>query len=249
VIPARKSPFFVRWFTGQVDKRIRKMFSRVRVRGLDALQETLREAPVIVVSNHTSWWDPMFCILVGHRLLTCDAYAMMDASNLLRLPFLGRVGGFGVHLDDPADRKRVLRYTRDLLGAPGRLVWIFPQGTERPRVAPLDDFKPGAAIIARTTPDVRVVPVGIRYELRGVPGPEAILSIGPPLEAQTDVETARLAQQAAVTRELETIDRFLMTAEGAAEFQTVRKRAPASPGERLAERILAFFTRYRTKGG
>lgn len=245
MIPARKSPFFVRWFTKQVDKRIRKTFSRVRIRGIETLQATVSSHPVIVVSNHTSWWDPMFCILVGHNLLSCDAYAMMDAKNLLRLPFLGRVGGFGVHLDDPADRKQVLRYARTLLGAPGRLVWIFPQGRERPRAAPLDDFKPGAAIIARTVADVQVVPVAIRYELRGVPGPEAILSIGPPLAAESDVETARLAQQAAVIRELEAIDRYLVSGEGSDDFQTVRKRPSASWGDRLAERILALFTRYR----
>lgn len=246
MIPARKIPFFVRWFTRQVEKRTRNTFGAVHVSGLDHLQATLDAHPVLVVSNHTAWWDPMLSILACHGWLRADAYAMMDARNLQKLPFLGRVGGYGVFLDDPADRKRVLRYTRDLLKTPGRLVWIFPQGAERPRAAPLDDFKPGAALVARMSEDIRVVPVGIRYEFRNRPKPEAFVSVGAPLSAAVDVQAGVREQQDAVSRQLANIDRYLLNSDETTGFTTVIGNDSSSQSRGWAERILAFVTRYRT---
>jgi 1-acyl-sn-glycerol-3-phosphate acyltransferase len=152
-----------------------------------------------------------------------------------------------VFLDDAADRKRVLRYTADLLSSPGRLVWIFPQGAERPRAAPLDDFKPGAAILARSVQALRVVPVGIRYEFRGEPNPEAFLSIGEPLSPSATAREGVLAQQAAVAAELGRIDAYLRRPDETAGFGPLYRRPSQSKAAALAERLLALFTRYKTK--
>ena len=160
MIPHKKSALFIRWFAKQVEKQIRKTFSAVHIKGLSNLQEAVNDGPVLAVSNHLSWWDPMFIIVIGHRLIRADAYAMMDAKNLKRLPFLGRIGGFGVELDNPRDNKRVLKYTAGLLNEPGRLVWMFPQGEERPSTAPIDDFKRGAALIAAMSGVPNVVQTG-----------------------------------------------------------------------------------------
>ena len=243
MIPAKKKAWFVRWFTKQTKKRIQKMYSRVYVRGAEALREQLAQGPVLAVSNHTSWWDPMFAIYVGHGLLRADAFAMMDAKNLRRLPFLGRIGGFGVHLDDPSDRRRVLKYAAALLGEPGRLVWMFPEGAERPRALGVDTFKPGAAIIAKWAGICRVVPVGLRYEFGGAEHPEAFISIGDPLEPADDIDTTRQAQEEAVLAELGRIDAFVAHRDDhagfALEIRTVPSRAVA-----LAERMLCYVTRY-----
>ena len=90
MIPARKSPLFDAWFARHARGRFARSFEAVRVRGLEGLRATTREAPVLVVSNHTSWWDPLVTLLVSHAVGT-DGYALMDATNLRRLPFFARV--------------------------------------------------------------------------------------------------------------------------------------------------------------
>ena len=84
---------------------------------------------MLVVSNHTAWWDPLVAILLSHRILNTDGFALMDAKNLRRLPCFGRVGAFGVDLDDQRDGARAIRYAAKLLIAKElsrrRLVWIF----------------------------------------------------------------------------------------------------------------------------
>ncbi len=243
MIPAKKSARFVRWFTRQTEKRVRKMFSRVYVRGEERLLSTLRAQPVLVVSNHTAWWDPMFAVYLGHGRLGADAFAMMDAKNLRKLPFLGRVGGFGFDLDDPKDRKAVLKYAAGLLDRPGRLVWIFPEGAERPRCVGVDEFRPGAAMVAGQAKGCVVIPIGIRYEFGRREHPEAFLSIGDPIGPAPDIDASRAAQAEAVRNELKRIDRFVPDGNDP-EFVCTMKKPPSRIGV-WAERMLCAFSRYR----
>ena len=248
MIPARKSARFVRWFTRQVEKRIRADFSAVHIRGEETLRAALERGPVLVVANHTAWWDPMLAIYLAYRRIGADAFAMMDAKNLKRLPFLGRTGGFGFHLDDPTDRRRVLKYAADLLSESesNRLVWIFPEGAERPRALNVDVFRPGAAIIAKWVQGSRpvsVVPVGLRYEFRNAARPEAFISIGDPVPPQDDVTAAAEAQRSAVRAELACIDRFVMRESETDGFVRALHRSPSRLSA-AAERMLSFFTRY-----
>ena len=137
MIPARRSRVFIALFTRHVRSRIGKRFVAMRVRGLEMVRERLRERAVIIVSNHTSWWDPLVVIHLAVTELRGESYAMMDAKNLRKFPFFAWIGAFGVDLDDPRDGARALRYAARLLKNRGALVWIFPQGTERPITAPI----------------------------------------------------------------------------------------------------------------
>ena len=245
MIPAKRSRLFTAWFARHVEKRFKKSFHAVRIRGLDQLRDSLEQGPALAVSNHTSWWDPMMIIFLAYRILHVDGYALMDEKNLRRLPFLGRIGGFGVDLEDREDGQRAVRYAASLLSEPGRLVWIFPQGSERPSTEAITGFKPGAAVIARLArQQVSVLPVGMRYVVGAFERPDALISIGSPLAAETDIEAGRLAQQQAVADEVGRIDRYLNTPSEAEGFEPIFIQTP-SMMERLAERWLARLTRYR----
>jgi 1-acyl-sn-glycerol-3-phosphate acyltransferase len=242
VIPARKLKWFELWFAGHVQRRLRRTFGALRVRGLPGLREASRNHPVLVVSNHTSWWDPMVCIHLATRILDLDGYALMDAENLTRYPFLGRIGGFGVRLDDPGDCAAGVRYAVRLLDAPRRGLWLFPQGGERPAGAALS-FQRGAAAIARLARLQNVFPAGLKYVFGGREKPEAYCSIGAPLGHEADDEVARERQERAVAAELARIDSFLCGEGAAGEFETVFESKTRWPGT-LAERLLARITRY-----
>ncbi len=196
-----------------------------------------------MVTNHTSWWDPLVAVMVTVRLLGADGYALMDASNLERLPFFGRVGAFGVDLRDPADGARAIRHAAKLLGPQGRLVWVFPQGREVPITARPLAFRPGSGEIARVARGAVVVPGALRYEMGAAPRPTLWLSFGPPVEPRHDPREATRAHEAAVETELERVDRAV-TRGADREFASVipprRERA-----FELAQSALAWLTRPR----
>lgn len=228
------------------EARFRRTFHSVRVHGLETLAHVLEAGPCIVVSNHTSWWDPMLAIVVANRMLEgCDGYALMDARNLRRLPFLGRLGGFGFESGDAGDGALALRYAARLLRRPRVLVWIFPQGRERPVDERPLAFQRGAAALARLA-RVPVVPAALRYQFGEAERPTCYASFGPSLTLgrAMDGEQSRLAQEHAVETELARIAREVGAGPSSGTF------ASAIDGRRdwlsaWAERALARLSRYR----
>lgn len=240
MIPARKHRLFRWWFSGHARARLRAGFSAVRAEGLDHLRAALAAGPALVVSNHTSWWDPLVVLYLTERVLRCDGHAMMDAHNLRRLPFFAMVGAFGVDPANPADGACAMRYAARLLDAPGRMVWVFPQGRERPVTERPLGFRPGSAEVARVARCV-TVPIGLRYEHRGSERPELLMSVGPPLPWARDVAGARAAHEAAVAARLDGLDAALC--DGGADGYEVLEGPPAGAAGRWAERALAAVTR------
>lgn len=244
MIPARKSARFERWFANHVSGRIGRDLQRVQIAGAPVIQQALDRSPVLLVSNHTSWWDVMFCVYVAHRTLRgCDAFAMMDAENLRRLPFFARIGAFGVERAQAGQglARESIDYAAGLLAAPGRLVWVFAQGDERPSTLRPLGFRRGAAVVAHARPEATLVPLAFRYELQNTAKPYAYLAFGPPVARGADVEATTAALEAAVTAQLDRIDAHLCGARDAG-FITVSKARP-SRLERFAEWALARFNR------
>src|SRR5690349_14741241 len=122
MIRAQRVGWFNAWFSGHARSRIRNTFGAVRVRGLDKARAHAAESPLLVVSNHTSWWDPLVALHVSTHMLGTSGHALMDAKNLRRLPFFALVGAFGADLDNPADGAAVIRYAARLLETPNHLV-------------------------------------------------------------------------------------------------------------------------------
>ncbi|MFH1807293.1 MAG: lysophospholipid acyltransferase family protein [Pseudomonadota bacterium] len=241
MIPARPSSFLKWYFGGHVERRVLRSFAALEMRGLARVREAAATGPILFVSNHTAWWDPMLCILLSTRLVPLDGYAMMDARNLRTLPFLGRLGGFGVELDDAGDRSAGVDYSTGLLNGPGRAVWIFCQGRERPVTERPLEFKPGAAVVANRAPQATVLPVALRYCFRHLEKPYFLVSIGEPVASSDEVETTRLGQERAVEIELERIEQFLRRPGPEHGFETVLRRRRSWAGRTL-ERALGLLT-------
>lgn len=240
--PARKSTWFRRWFAGHVAGRMRATFETVRVAGVANLREALAAGPVVLIANHTSWWDPMVALVLTERVVPCDSYAMMDATNLARLPFLGLIGAFGVDLTSAADGAAVIRYAARLLSGPGKAVVVFPQGRERPVTERPLGFRRGSAEVARVA-KARTIPVALRYEFMGTERPHLFVDVGAAIEPARDVEAGREAHERAVTEAMDRIERDLCA--GALDCYEVVVRAPVSRVGVLAERALAWMTRPR----
>jgi 1-acyl-sn-glycerol-3-phosphate acyltransferase len=179
-------------------------------------------------------------LVLTHRFVPADAYAMMDAANLRRRPFFASVGAFGVDRDSRRDGAEATRYAAALLDRPGRLVWIFPQGQERPlHERPLQFFG-GSASIAQRVPSATVLPVGLAYAFGATAAPSTFASVGPPVPRATAART-RQAQVDAVEAELARIERE-QSNPGSQGFTVHALRRP-SLLEHLAERALSTLAR------
>jgi 1-acyl-sn-glycerol-3-phosphate acyltransferase len=240
MIPADKSPLFEAWFSRVVLGRLRGAFTSLRVAGAAHVVDARRTHPVLLVGNHTSYWDAlvMFHCALAWRL---DGFAMMDARNLRRLPFFGKIGAFGVDLESPLDGARALRYAARLLDRPARTVVVFPQGRERPVTARPLDFRAGSGALATMAPDAQVIPFALRYELGESERPDAWVRVGAPLAPATSPRAATIAQEQAVEALLNAIDRTLVHGEGRSDY-VAEIEAPRA-GDDLATQALAWLTR------
>ncbi len=241
MIPASKSALFCAWFSRHADARLRRSFGRVLVSGLEHLEYAVAEGPVLVVANHTAWWDPLLAIWLTNRIVRVDSYAMMDARNLRRLPFFGKVGAFGVDLDVPSDGAYGVRYAARLLDRPGRVVWIYPEGRERSPFEPLE-LRGGASIIGRVARRAKVVSVGVRYVFGASELPDVYIAMGPAEPTMRDQDEGLARQKLGIETQLSRIDHALREGD-VRDFRTLLAR-PKRPLDAWAERMLAFITQW-----
>ena len=172
-------PLFLRLARGYARRRIARDLDGLYVDGLEQTQALLSESPVVLAANHVAWWDPIV-LLPLDEALGAEGYALMDAANLRTLPFFGWVGAIPLDRSSASSSRRGLKGAVELLDTPGRAVWIFPQGRQRPSwLRPLD-LKPGVRLVARLA-DVPVVPVSLTYAFREAPQPSVVVRFGAPL--------------------------------------------------------------------
>ncbi|HHV35647.1 MAG TPA: 1-acyl-sn-glycerol-3-phosphate acyltransferase [Syntrophomonadaceae bacterium] len=133
------------------------VFCGWKVEGLDNFPQ---KGPVLVIANHTSYWDP---IVVGSAL--GRKVHFMAKSELFSYPVLGfvieKMGTFPVSRDrvDLSSLKRALALLDE-----GNVVCIFPEGT-RSKTGKILPPLPGAAFLARKA-GTPVCPVALQRRQR-----------------------------------------------------------------------------------
>ncbi len=235
MIPTNRRRLFEHFFAWHVTGRFAKRFSAVRVRGLEHLRAERDRRPILVVSNHTSWWDPLLMFHLSFRGMNkLEGHALMDAKNLRALPLLGWIGAFGVEIGDKADGERAVQYGAEQLSRAGKFVGVYPQGRERPITERPLGFKQGAArmaLLAKVEP--AIVPLSVRYEHGRHEKPEVLANIGPAIARAGDEATLTAAMEAAVTALLDETQAAVHTGEHRAWPLYIDGGAGPSVGERV----------------
>lgn len=95
--------------------------------------------PVLLLPNHSTWWDGFFVYLLNRQIFHRQPYLMMLQEQLVRYPFFARLGAFAIDPHSPREVRQSLRYAAACLRMrPPVLLVIFPQGELRPwHVRPL----------------------------------------------------------------------------------------------------------------
>ncbi len=102
---------------------IKKNFSQVITNGI--IQE--RNLPVLIISNHISWWDGFWAMNLNLKLFNRKFYFMMLEEQLRKYWFFNYTGGYSIHKKSRSVVESI-NYTSDLLNNPKNIVLIFPQG-------------------------------------------------------------------------------------------------------------------------
>ena len=85
-----------RFFSGVMSRQMAGSFRAVRL-AKPGLPSIPPDRPVVVFSNHPSWWDPAFVIVLHPRLFPDrEGYGPMEEAMLARYGFFRRIGLFGV---------------------------------------------------------------------------------------------------------------------------------------------------------
>lgn len=112
-------PMF-QWLTRFLLKR---KFSSVQIHG----DFNDNRFPVLVISNHVSWWDGFWVIYLNLQVLKRKFYFMMLEEQLKKHWYFKYTGGYSVKLGSRSIVESI-NYTIDLLHEKGNMVFMFPQG-------------------------------------------------------------------------------------------------------------------------
>ncbi len=155
-------------------------FSAVRV-STPGIPDPHDGHPLIVFSNHPSWWDPVVYMIIGPKLFPRrHGFGPMDAAELGRWNFFRRLGVFGLERGTRGAAK-FLHVAKTGLAQPSASLWITAEGAfTDTRQRPLH-LQPGIAHLARDVPGVILLPLALDYVFWNESRPEILLRFGEPL--------------------------------------------------------------------
>jgi len=179
------SPLLLRWFTWYSRRYVRRHFHSVRISrsGLPPASKL----PLVIYSNHASWWDALACVVLKQEFFPDrTAFAPIDAAMLQRYKMFGRLGFFGVERATRCGAIQFLRTAEAILESPKHLLAVTPQGRfadvrERPV-----QFEAGLGHLAGRVQHALFVPLAIEYVFWEERLPEILVRFGEPVEVRRD---------------------------------------------------------------
>lgn len=230
MIPARPRPILGALVRRLLRRRLRAGVDAVRALGLEQLEACSARGPILLAGNHVAFWDGFVCALLSERL-GVEPRVLMGAEGLRGAPLLRWTGAFGVEPDDPRDGARAVGYAARFLDRPGRALWIFPQGRQRPQWELPLRFRGGASAIARRAPQAALVPFALHYEVAERERPEVWIHFGAPLSDPLGLESA-------VIEGLEAVRAAIRGGLEVPSLLRARRRLGEGPASRLLARLL-----------
>ncbi|MGI9089313.1 MAG: lysophospholipid acyltransferase family protein [Chthoniobacterales bacterium] len=210
--PPKISRRLLALFGGYSEKYLRRHFHSVRLLANSA-PPVCEGLPLIIYLNHSSWWDPLVCLLLARRFFPKrNSYGPMDARALRRYQFFRRLGFFGVEAGSVAGAKDFLEAAEAILQAEDSALWITPQGRFVDFHARPVRLERGISHLTRHAARAAFVPLAVQYSFWEERLPEVLVAFGEPVIFQPNQslrigETTRLFESA-----LESVQDHLATA-------------------------------------
>lgn len=227
-------------------RQMARAFHAVRLAG-PGVPDLPIDRPLVVVSNHPSWWDPPFAMRLV-REIGRESYGPIEAAQLERYRFMRRLGLWGV---EPGRRGAAafLRIGEAVLADPGRMVWITGQGTfADPRSRPLG-LRPGAARLLSRVPGAVALPVALEYPFWTESRPEALARIGAPIKGPATAARWQDRLEEGLTDAMDRLARDAQSRDPAAFVDLARGRSGVGGAYDLWRRASAAWRGERFEAG
>ena len=197
MIKARHAAWADRIFHPYVIRLFERRFHAIHLLG--GIPETDPDLPLLLLPNHSTWWDGFFVYLLNKKKFRRKPYLMMLEDQLARYKFFSRLGAYSINPHSAASIKNSLRYSVDILNekiSPRPMLCIFPQGEllpwdQRPLV-----FKNGLeAILSGYGGKANLLPLAIKTIFLNEQLPEAFFLFGENAIANSNTFTGMLRLQ------------------------------------------------------
>ena len=151
--------------------------------------------PLIIYSNHPSWYDPALYILLCAKLFPGRAgFGPMDEKALGRYGVFERMGVFGIALDTPRGAARFLETSLRVLADASSIMWITAEGQfTDPRCRPIR-LRPGIAHLARRVPGAVILPLALEYTFWNESRAEVLVRFGSAVDTGRERSTGEWTQ-------------------------------------------------------
>ncbi len=152
-----------------VFRLMKKHFHSINLLG--ELPETDPKLPLLLLPNHSTWWDGFFIYLLQKKILHRKVYLMMLEQQLSKYNFFSKVGAYSINLETSKGIYQSLNYTLELLTSEqvsSPAICIFPQGELLPwGTRPLGLKRGVDWIIKKYGKSINVLPLAMRAEYLG----------------------------------------------------------------------------------
>lgn len=123
IIRAKHNFFIYNFFRYYTLLKIRLNFHQVTIKA-DVID---RKLPLLVISNHISWWDGFWVMYLNMKKFKRKFHFMMLEEQLNTYSFFRKTGGFSVKKGSRTIIETI-EHARELLRNSNNMVLIFPQG-------------------------------------------------------------------------------------------------------------------------
>lgn len=132
------------WYSTQA---IKSNFNQVKLKG-----EILKpHCALLVIGNHTSWWDGFWMIYLNKKRLQKKFHVMMLEKELEKRKFFNYCGAYSINPGHLSIRKS-LNTTLELLSDSQNMVVFFPEGKINPATSFPKKFQPGIGAVLKHAP-------------------------------------------------------------------------------------------------
>jgi 1-acyl-sn-glycerol-3-phosphate acyltransferase len=173
------------WFTWYSRRYLRRHFHSLRVSRSGPIPAP--GLPLVLYSNHASWWDPLVCLVLKAEFFPeRHAFAPIDSAALQRYKFFGKLGFFGVEQKTSRGAVRFLRTAEAILHESNHLLALTPQSRfadvrERPV-----RFQAGLGHLAARVSHAVFVPLAAEYVFWEERLPEVLVRCGEAVEVRPE---------------------------------------------------------------
>jgi 1-acyl-sn-glycerol-3-phosphate acyltransferase len=183
-IPSVSRPL-LQWFTWYSRRYIRRHFHSVRI-SHSGLPPTSK-LPLVIYSNHASWWDPLVGLVLKSEFFADRIlFAPIDAAMLERYKMFAKLGFFGVQQHSRRGAIQFLRTAEAVLQSPRHLLAVTPQS----RFADMRErpvrFEAGLGHLATRVERALFVPFVAEYVFWEERLPEILVRFGEPVEVRRE---------------------------------------------------------------